>query len=331
MNRRPQRGMTLIELMVSLAIGAFLMLGAITVFMQSRTTFRATEALSRLQENARFAMQTLEPDIRMAGYWGLTTNTGTIGRSAGPLDTNDFGDDTCGANWLINLAQPVEGSNNSYGFSCMPVVATAGLPEVNADTLVVRRASEDPVAVIADNRLRLLSRRGTGLVAEIFQGNAVPAWNNPLTSQAFALIVNGYYVSRGSSLGAGVPSLRRREINANANNAPVDVEIVAGVEDMQIQFGVDTDPEGNPDRGSIDLYVNSDDPMIDPASAGFDPSAEILAVRLWLRVRAERPEQGWVDTAVYQYADQNVGPFNDQFRRIVVSKTIYARNARPVS
>ena len=37
--------MTLIELMVALAIGAFLMIGAITVFMQSRTTFRVTESL----------------------------------------------------------------------------------------------------------------------------------------------------------------------------------------------------------------------------------------------------------------------------------------------
>ena len=53
--------------------------------------------------------------------------------------------------------------------------------------------------------------------------------------------------------------------------------------------------------------------------------------RIWLRIRAERFENGFTDTANYVYADQNVGPFNDAFRRIVVSKTTYLRNARPSS
>src|SRR5690606_21019944 len=47
------KGVTLIELMVALAIGSFLMIGAVTVFMQGRTTFRVTESIARLQENAR--------------------------------------------------------------------------------------------------------------------------------------------------------------------------------------------------------------------------------------------------------------------------------------
>ena len=84
-------------------------------------------------------------------------------------------------------------------------------------------------------------------------------------------------------------------------------------------------------RGSIDRYVNADDPILDPMSPAFIDDAEILAVRIWLRIRAERFENGFTDTANYVYADQNVGPFNDAFRRIVVSKTIYLRNARPSS
>jgi type IV pilus assembly protein PilW len=98
-----------------------------------------------------------------------------------------------------------------------------------------------------------------------------------------------------------------------------------------VQFGVDTDAVNTDDRGSIDRYVNTDDPMIDPTNAGFNPTAEILAVRIWVRVRAERLENGFTDTTNYVYADQDVGPFNDSFRRLVVSKTIYLRNARPAS
>ena len=84
---RQHSGLTLIELMVALAIGAFLMLGAITVFMQGRTTFRVTESVARLQENGRFALDRLEPDIRMAHYWGLTTRTYRIRGRAAPADS----------------------------------------------------------------------------------------------------------------------------------------------------------------------------------------------------------------------------------------------------
>src|SRR5262245_62938110 len=89
MKPRSQFGMTLIELMVALAIGAFLMLGAMTVFMQRRTTFRVTESLSRMQETGRLAFSIVEPDIRMAHYWGLTnftgnsTNRGTLNAANG--------------------------------------------------------------------------------------------------------------------------------------------------------------------------------------------------------------------------------------------------------
>ena len=104
-----------------------------------------------------------------------------------------------------------------------------------------------------------------------------------------------------------------------------------GVEDFQIQFGVDTDVVGAPTRGSVDRYVNANDPILNPLAAGFLPNAEILAVRLWVRLRAERPEQGFVDVNNYVYADRNVAPINDQFRRTIITKTIYLRNARPAA
>jgi hypothetical protein len=46
-------------------------------------------------------------------------------------------------------------------------------------------------------------------------------------------------------------------------------------------------------------------------------------------VRAENPEVGYKDTRTYQYADQDIPAPNDAYRRVVVSKTIYLRNARP--
>jgi type IV pilus assembly protein PilW len=318
MNRR-QTGMTLIELMVALAIGAFLMIGAITVFMQSRTTFRVTESLSRLQENARFALEAIEPDTRMAHYWGLTSRTNVIAGRPPPTAGASIGTGACGSNAdTRNLTEAVEGDNGGYSLGCNEF-GGAGNAAPDADTLVVRRVSEDPVAALSAGTIYVQSTRGA-------QGGA-------LFTGTHRLIVNGYYVDQSSSV-AGLPSLRRKSLQPGG--ALIDEEIMVGVEDMQIQFGVDTDAPGtavvpNPNRGAVDIYVNPDDPMIDPTNAGFNPNAEILAVRVWLRLRAERFENGLVDTTDYEYADEDFGTFNDQIRRIVVSKTIYLRNARPAS
>jgi hypothetical protein len=53
-----------------------------------------------------------------------------------------------------------------------------------------------------------------------------------------------------------------------------------------------------------------------------------VAVRIWVRVRAEAPERGFTDNRTYQYAD--IQPFtpNDNFRRVLISRTIYLRNSR---
>ena len=69
-NKRYQTGMTLIEIMIALLIGAFLLGGVLQIFINSKQTYRMQENLSRLQENGRFAMEFLARDIRMAGYWG---------------------------------------------------------------------------------------------------------------------------------------------------------------------------------------------------------------------------------------------------------------------
>lgn len=325
MRAHKQYGMTLIELMVSLAIGAFLMLGAITVFIQSRTTFRITESIARMQENARFALDYLEPDIRMAHYWGLNTTTSFILNRAAPTQGAGPGPGTCGNNFTINFDEAIDGTNNSYGFGC------AGLApvETNADTLIVRRVSEDPVVPVAGG-LYLQSRRAPAF-SQIFTGAAIPAGFTAATSQTFRVIANGYYVSRtnSSGLNANVPSLRVWTLLNTG--AMANQEVIAGVEDLQVQLGLDTDLPDTADRGSIDRWVNVNDPMTDPTNGAFNPDAVILAVRVWVRVRAEFPENGFTDTVNYVYADRNVGPFNDNFRRLVVSKTIYLRNARPVS
>ena len=333
-----QRGVTLVELMVSVAVGALLLIGTMTVFMQSKTGFVVNESLARLQENANYAFDVLEPEIRMAHYWGLTSRTHKIQGKAGPADATPAGlgvFNDCGPNWSIDLDREVAGSNNDgYPWGVLCGGPFGGTPGATSDTLEIRRVTEDSLVLLTNGVIYLQTVRFQD--PQLFTGNAIPASYSVTNSQTHALITRGFYISQNSSLsrpGNPIPSLRMKNlVGALLGPSVVDQEIIPGVEDMQIQFGVDTDLEGSgaaAGRGTVDRYVNPDDPIIDPAAVGFIPDARILAVRIWLRLRSDRPEQGYFDTTNYQYADQNVPPPNDSFRRLLVSKTIYLRNARP--
>jgi len=72
-------------------------------------------------------------------------------------------------------------------------------------------------------------------------------------------------------------------------------------------------------NGNAAQYVNAGDPLLD--------SAQVVSVRIWVRVRGDQPETGFTDNRHYEYADTDFTP-NDGFRRVVMSRTIYLRNSR---
>jgi type IV pilus assembly protein PilW len=66
--RQQQLGLSLVELMVALVLGLVLMSGVIQVFLSSRQTYSTNEAVSRMQENGRFALEFISRSARLAGY-----------------------------------------------------------------------------------------------------------------------------------------------------------------------------------------------------------------------------------------------------------------------
>ena len=162
------------------------------------------------------------------------------------------------------------------------------------------------------------------LAAEIFVpkdiGNGVPAGyaiadpaSAPPLADTRELLVHAYYVSRNSSVATGYPALRRKHLTAGP--AITDEELLPGVEDLQFQLGVDTNGDD-----TTDLFVS---PGATPA--GSRP----VSVRLWLRLRAQERENGYVDSTTYAYADQSWPATGDAYRRVLVHKTVRLRNARP--
>jgi type IV pilus assembly protein PilW len=147
-------GFSLIELMVALAIGTLLIIGAVTVYTQSRTTYRTTEAAARIQEVARYAMDTIEPDVRLAGYWGLTNRADFFDATdiAKPAQTQTIVDshviDNCGINWTADLSNSVDArdalATGGPGFNLSCSVTN---PVNWADILIVRRVGSETSAL----------------------------------------------------------------------------------------------------------------------------------------------------------------------------------------
>jgi type IV pilus assembly protein PilW len=334
---RSSRGLSLIELMVALTIGSLLIIGAVSVYVQSRNTYSVNETLSRLQENARFALSMIEPDLRLANHWGMTSDplliAGTVGNS--PMAVPG-GAASCGADFPIDLRRPVDGANDlddgSWPLGC---AAVDGVRETT-DMVVIRRAGTEVVPAAAD-RLQVFTTRAGG-ASRVFSAAAPPApiANVPPfgpTAEVRDLIVRAYYVSNQSNLRDDIPALRRKDLVAGPSIQ--DEEIMPGVEDLQLQFGIDpgfdSNGDGTPDdadaNGFPDFYTGVPTRYVNPGDPALNTGL-VATVRVWIMVRAENPEAGFVDANTYNYADVvNYQP-NDGFRRLLFSRTIQVRNTQ---
>lgn len=317
--RRWQQGVGIIELLVALVLSAILIAGAATIYAQSRNTFRSSEEVARLQETARYAMSFLETDLRMANYWGLSNRADYITNRAGQPDapSDAWVNDLCGANWPINLDRFVEAYDASKGdLSCIDAIAA------DSDVLVVRRVAEAAEeSTLLGNTLYVQSSRlqGTmfvadGSCADPGDAGCIPAGYLPPLSRSAAVMVHGYYIANNA---AGIPSLRRVRLTTGPD--VTDEEIIPGVEDFQVELGVDNDGDT-----TADYFAAAD---IVPTNAS------VVAVRIWVRVRSATPDFRFLDDRTYTYSNNDgftpdaTGDAN-RFRRMLVSKTIQLRNTR---
>jgi type IV pilus assembly protein PilW len=326
-SRPAQGGVSLVELMVALVLGLFLIFGAVTIYGKSRTTYRTTEAVARLQEAARYAFDTIEPDVRMASYWGLASRADYIVNRAIPgdelpteLDAATAEIDACGGNFAINLQEYLAGVNGADAAGVWPLGCAPFRNEWREDTdvLVVRRGGDAQPDELDEGRIYIQTSRiqGALFVAtacdEPKEPACIPPDYSPPASETRTLEATVYYISNQSTARDDVPSLRRKRL---VNGSMMDEEVISGVEDLQVQFGIDTNADTN-----ADTYV---DPETNPALYG----GAIVSATIWLRVRGEDPEIGFVDDRTYTAGDAATTP-GGNFRRFQISKTIQLRNTR---
>jgi prepilin peptidase dependent protein B len=81
-----QRGLSIVELLVGVAVGLFLVAGAVTMFVTNLGNSRQLLVEARINQDLRATTDLITRDLRRAGYWGNSL-AGTVATVTGGVST----------------------------------------------------------------------------------------------------------------------------------------------------------------------------------------------------------------------------------------------------
>jgi len=144
MQRIRQQGFGLVEVMVAITLGLLLTAAVLQLFVSNNTTYRTTNSVGVVQDNARFAQDLLSKELRMTGYRGCLSKQNVAITSVLESATTLTYDFSAGLRGYNNLTAtlPTELSSHLTGDP---------KPLANTDLLLIQGPSSIPVAIVANN------------------------------------------------------------------------------------------------------------------------------------------------------------------------------------
>jgi len=336
---KPQlpKGFTLIELMIAMTVGLFILGAVSAVAINSGRNARANDRTSELQTNGRYALDVIRRDVQHAGQSGLMPST-TLQQAASsvftiasgvavlPAGTGTVAD--CAPQFALQLQQPVfgiddqSGTPNPYSATCIPTANYA-----RGDILAVRyadMANEWPVSVAsaASAPAAALTNdiyfRSSFSVSSLFQkGGTTPYQVGTVPIQDQLLRTFVYYISPyTTTVGDGIPALWRVNLVAGAMTPEL---VASGIDNMQVRYGV-VDSSGNTQ-------------YLDASAISATSWPLVQSVRIWLLARNSSSErnEAYVNNTEYSPTTNPMGNLtslvpNDKYRRQLYMTTISLRN-----
>ena len=342
-----QRAFSLVELMVAMTLSLLLLAGVLTLTMNASGSHRELERSTALLDNARYAMELLGTEVEHAGFYGRFDDLGSLpGALPDPCDLDV-------ASLQNDLPFMVQGYNGPAGNPPPQGPGTDCLSDADhldgTDILVLRRTSTaaTPVASLVAGEAYLQSHtaalrldQASSVLSDnessfdLFEKDAVT--RSPIRKYRVDL----YYVSPCKNFAAGqttctaaadggrpIPTLTRLELTVSGGGLVMNrVPLVEGIEDLQIDFGIDRNDDGAPDETnpgtSGDAYEAA------PSLAEWE---DVVTLRIHLLARSTEISAGYQDTKQYSLGlAGTLGPFDDQFKRRVFSQVtrLVNRSAR---
>lgn len=338
---RPTAGFSLVELMVSITLGLLILAGMLSVFASNSRSRDELQRAERQVENGRYAMKVVGDDIQLAGYWAEFN----IQIAGLPIPTT-FPDPCSTSVATLNsvLTVPIQGYNDPASGSTPTCIGTDVRP--NTDIIVIRRVSTcvagpttgtncDAVIAGAPYFQASLCESGTELGAggtNAFRLD-INTTNLDRHQRDCATLANErrylthiYFVANNDLPGDGIPTLKRAELGAGGFTTISSV--ADGVENLQINYLLDTNGDGTPDAVTVD-----------PGSYNSCTGAacvvnwtNVVAVQVNMLVRNTDATVGFSDTKTYTLGlntggtANTVGPFGDGYKRHVYSAQLRVYN-----
>lgn len=268
-------GLTLVEVLIAMLLVLIVTAAALTFVARGRDAQRTGESLARLEEALDEAFDVLVDETRMAGYLGLAP-AATVVDGASAVGRPELPGLAVAGGCVVSLAhdldRPVAASDAVYRvtpdvlLNCRP--SPRGRHVSGSDVLILRHAAA-AASLPAGGRLQLESSlRAARLVAD-GAGRLGPdaRWHD--------LEVGVYYLSADSTGRDGWPSLRRKRLVGGARPSFQDEELVAGISDLQVEFGLDDAADAD---DVVDRWVAPRDAM---------GGAALRALRLTLEAQSD--------------------------------------------
>lgn len=337
-----QTGLSLLEILVAMSLGAFMLVGIISLMASVSTTRTELSRNSEQVENGRYAAQILNDEIALAGYLGPYYRATIIYTDPDPCAT------TLGSLGIVyhsGSSPEFPTAVSSYaGGATKPSCFTATDASIRAsgEVLVVRRVDSEPLASgsAVAGRPYLQFSTCDGQADFTFANTGSGAFNTlskknscstPGSAEIWPYRVTSLFVSSCDDCAGGdnIPTLKAVE---HVSGSLQTVSLVEGVEDIHFEYGIDLDNNGAPDCYVPDPRADdlaADCPGTAPVGSAVDIDnlANVVSVQVSILVRSLSVFPGWTDTRTYDLGRAaREGPFNDGFKRQVFRSVIPIQN-----
>lgn len=320
-------GFSLIELMVAVTLGLLLILALASLLAQQNKARSELDKSAAQVENGRYALSILQSDIQLAGFYGLFGAPMTVpGSLPDPCEKTNMADVNA------SLALPLQGYDAP---GAVPSLLSGCLADADhvagTDILVVRRLGTN-VAGSFDAKRIYVQTTPDSRVTDRGENSATSFTllkkNGTTLADSRAYVERIYFVSPCNVFASGqssctaaadggnpIPTLKRLELSVvGGATAFVLTPLAEGVENMQLDYGVDTEGVGAPAH-----------PFVKAPTVAQWPN--VVAVNISLLVRNPAETIGYQDAKTYDLglADP-ITPINDRYKRHVYSSGVRVIN-----
>ncbi len=336
-NNMREKGLSLVELMVAVVVGVILIGGVVQIYVGSKGTYRTQDALSRLQENGRYALNLLASDIRASGFRGclspkrgaedvtIIANAPVPDIFSGSNSVNGY-ENTSGQSWTPSLptgtSQVLDDTDAitvQHGGSCGAKL-TGNMATANANVQIDASNTcgfaAGEAILISDCEQSDLFRatnvsQGSGKIT-IAHANSQNTTNRLSKlyrddSELLKFTTSTYFIRNDTT--SQVPSLwRLNGTGATGGNNPSP--LVEGVENLQVVYGYDNGADGEPDQ-----YIKAN------AVGNWE---KVVSVRMTLLLRSIDPVH--ITNQTYTFAAAGDKTYTDRFTHQEVQMTVDLRN-----